>query len=306
MRRVAVGCLLSMGSCTFGSGGNGSSAGLGETTDDATTATATATTTGTPSPASTSEGAEGTSSGGADVDPSTSSTGGPEPTDTDAGSTGAPPGCNVANGGCDLNATCDDGSGRVTCTCNVGWQGDGTTCASSGVLSTLRVEVPCNGEQTGCTNAGGFCITGSSFEEDSAVMEGDPGVTYNVTLELRGALSEATILGGMPDGLWNDGGTPVAGDLWSAVALTVSEPGQSYYVNAGLSGHGYCTIIDYPRIVPVTTGATVTITYADLNMCAALNEDVSGVPIVFPGIDNGMAYDGQFLQVDMASSVPQQ
>ena len=304
MARVGCGCLLVLASCTFGSGGNGGSVGIGESTggDPATTSTGT----GTPPPVSTSGGADGSSSDGADADPSTSSTSGADATDTGLGSTGAAATCNVANGGCDLNATCEDGTGRVVCTCNAGWQGEGTTCASSGVLPTLRVEVPCVGEQQGCTIAGGYCITGASFDEDSAVMEGDEGITYNVTIDLRGALSEATIAGGMTDGLWNDGGVPLVGDLWAPVALTVSDPGQSYYVNTGDSGHGYCTIIDYQRVIAVTTGATVTITYDDFNMCAALNEDSGGTPMAFPGIDNGMAYDGQFLQVDMADSIPLQ
>ena len=30
---------------------------------------------------------------------------------------------------CDANATCDDGSGVIECTCNEGWDGDGLTCA---------------------------------------------------------------------------------------------------------------------------------------------------------------------------------
>lgn len=37
--------------------------------------------------------------------------------------------CADANGGCDPHATCDDSSGSPACTCVVGFEGDGKTCA---------------------------------------------------------------------------------------------------------------------------------------------------------------------------------
>ncbi|MFI5306668.1 MAG: EGF domain-containing protein [Polyangiales bacterium] len=57
---------------------------------------------------------------------STDSDGAAPDTTTDAGTDAGAPHCSSTS--CDANATCDDGSGVIKCTCNTGFDGDGTTC----------------------------------------------------------------------------------------------------------------------------------------------------------------------------------
>jgi hypothetical protein len=305
MRRLGPAGLLPLGvwaGCMFGSSGGGG-AQLGESTtgdEVASTGAVASTAPGTDTTAASGDSADTTTG----VPAGSSSSGETDP--TEASSTGAGIACGQDNGGCDLNATCDDAGDEIICTCNRGWAGDGSTCASSGSLPTLRFEVPCVGSQVGCSNSDGFCLTGSLEETAMAVMEGDPGVVYNVTISLRGVVAEKSYLGGVTDAYWNEGGTPGL-DTWAVARIDVSDPLQSFFLNAGTSGSPFCDRLDYDRVVPIATGATVTIGYYDTNLCAAHNEDAFGMPITFDDVEPiGLPFDGQFLQVDTVSSTPQQ
>lgn len=255
----------------------------------------------------TSPGTSAASTSVADAEGSGASTAAETTTATTSGDTSAdgttdvdPPSCADDNGGCDPDATCRDGSGTVVCTCNPGYEGDGRRCSVDATLPTLRIEVPCMGPM-GCNNP--YC-NASNSETDEAVLGGNPAVSYEVTLRFRGVIEEKNYFGGDEDGFWNEGGNP-DNDGWNTYSLDISTPAQTYWLNSGNPGADHCQPVDYQRTLSVMGGSTVRVAMNDTNNCAAPNNDDQGEPIVIPGIPpDPMAFDGQFLQVDVVDIVP--
>lgn len=59
------------------------------------------------------------------------------------------------------------------------------------------------------------------------------------------------------------------------------------------------------NIVTVAAGALVTLTANSVESVETFNRDGSGVPVVVTGVPPApLAYDGQFVQVDVESVVP--
>ena len=79
--------------------------------------------------------------------------------------------CATDNGGCDVNAACTTIDGAVSCTCNAGYEGAGTSCAD--INECLTNNGGCDPLKT-CTNTpGGFqcgaCPDGTVDQDGSCI-----------------------------------------------------------------------------------------------------------------------------------------
>ena len=127
--------------------------------------------------------------------------------------------------------------------------------------------------------------------QDSGVMPGEAGTSYNVTLRFRGVVEPKTYSSGTNDGAsWQVGGT-AAVDNSNVYQLYISSPPQTYYLNRGTSG-GACAAIDYTKTVTIDAGASVRL-YASSIDGAQTNHAISA-----PGItDPAQPYAGQFIDM---------
>lgn len=165
-------------------------------------------------------------------------------------------------------------------------------------LDGLRWELPC----TRPTGDPTVCETLPSAST-SATMGGAPGAVYDVTLRFRGVVEISTYIGGSSNGYWQIGGSPPAASTINVYGLDVSSPGQTYYVNQGVS-HRVVVALDYTETVPIAAGATVTLRADSRDSYELRNIGASGQPIVVPGVPPApMAFDGQFVQMDVISVV---
>ncbi len=121
-----------------------------------------------------------------------------------------------------------------------------------------------------------FCPTVPDFISNNSVLPctnqtptvatfaGNPAVTYNVDFTLAGIYEGKAYSGGTPingDRVIS-GGTPSA-DENNIVKLEVSSPAATYYLNNGrptLPGHGFCIPVEQTFTIPITGGATLTLT----------------------------------------------
>ncbi len=171
-------------------------------------------------------------------------------------------------------------------------------CAEvAGTLNGLRLELPCTGPidaAVGCK-----CPNTSTA---SATLQGKSGTQYEVTLRFRGVVEQKAYTGGTVDGYWYAGGGGVANDGFNAYKLTIQDPPQTYFLNAGSSDILHCFAIDYTRTVRVSAGAAVTLTADAGDSVEVTNLDANGVAIVIPGVPPApQAYNGQFVQMDVVS-----
>jgi hypothetical protein len=179
-------------------------------------------------------------------------------------------------------------------------------------LAGLRWELP-------CTSPGSpFCPTvvdGSDVRVVKATLSGTSGQTYAVTLHFRGVVEEKTYVGndaggasaGSPDGAANPqffvSGGADNGDTANVYELQVSDPPQTYFMNAGASSMPHTSWLDYVATIPMKAGATITLTANAVDDSEYANSNgVDGGPVLVPGVPPyPMAYDGQFIQIDVAS-----
>ncbi len=167
-------------------------------------------------------------------------------------------------------------------------------------LDGLRWELPC----TQGTSDPTVCET-LPLVSTSATMGGAPGALYDVTLRFRGVVEVSTYVGGSASGSWQIGGSPPAGSTINVYGLDVSSPGQTYFVNQGVS-HRVVVAIDYTETVPIAAGATVTLHADSRDAYELRNVDASGQPIVVAGVPPAPgAFDGQFVQMDVVSVAKQ-
>jgi len=177
---------------------------------------------------------------------------------------------------------------------------DTTDANVAASLNGLRWELPC----TQSTGDPTVCVTIPSVST-SATMGGVSGAVYGVTLRFRGIVEISTYVGGSSSGYWQIGGSPPAGSTINVYGLDVSSPGQTYFVNQGIS-HRVVVALDYTETVPIAAGATVTLNADSRDSLELRNLDASGQPIVVPGVAPApMAFDGQFVQMDVVSVVKQ-
>ena len=210
---------------------------------------------------------------------------------TCAGGTGVCCGGACVTGACCTAADCGVDPSGFVCTA-------AHACVDvAGSLDGLLWLLPCAPGATG-TSCGTVATTTAS-----ATMGGALGVTYDVTVRLRGVVEQKTYPGGCASGSWSVNGT-VNGDPYNVYRLAVSSPAQTFYINAGTSYITNTFALDYQQTFRVDAGATVTL-YADAVDSAEIrNLDATGTPISIPGVAVAQPYDGQFVQLDVVSVVP--
>jgi len=207
------------------------------------------------------------------------------------GGTGVCCGGTCVTGACCTAADCGADPAGFVCTTE-------HACVDvAGTLDGLLWLLPCAPGATGTS-----CAT-TPTTSASATMGGTPGVTYDVTVRLRGVVEQKTYPAGCTSGAWSSGGV-INGDPYNVYRITVSSPAQTYYVNAGTSNITHTWALDYQQTFRVDAGATVTL-FADVVDGAEIrNLDATGTPISIPGVAVAQPYDGQFVQLDVVAVTP--
>lgn len=189
-------------------------------------------------------------------------------------------------------------------------------------LGQLRLNLHC-GERTSGTSDSCFlklpspltaCPAEGHRPEVRATMQGDPGVTYAVTLHVRGVVEPKTYRNGQPvpgtgsldnKGLFYAGGEPGGNPIYNSYGLDVTAPSQRYFVNNWVEGD-YVLALDYRVALQIESGATVSV-YGFTQRCQISYdcEDLRNVvdcpykPLA--GVEH-LPDHGQFLQVDFESA----
>lgn len=208
-----------------------------------------------------------------------------------AGGTGVCCGGTCVTGTCCTAADCGVDPGGFVCTA-------AHTCVDvAGSLDGLLWLLPCTPGATG-TSCGTVATTTAS-----TTMGGAPGVTYDVTVRLRGVVEQKTYPGGCASGSWSVNGG-INGDPYNIYRLQVSSPAQTFYINAGTSYITSTFALDYQQTFRVDAGATVTLFADAVDGAEIRNLDATGTPISIPGVAVAQPYDGQFVQLDVLSVVP--
>ncbi len=206
-------------------------------------------------------------------------------------------------------ANCSEPGGS----CPVGSACEAAQCvAVAGSLSGLRWDLPCtDGHAT--VN----CVCPDTVMH-TAQLQGTTGASYQVTLLFRGIVEQKTYSGGTtglavnegPGGQGNaayfvEGATPSAGDTFNIYELDVSSPAQTFYLNVGSSGIDQTFLIDYQATITMDAGATVTLTGNSLGGVETFNRGADTNPVVVPDVPPApAAFDGQFVQMDVVSVLP--
>ena len=159
----------------------------------------------------------------------------------------------------------------------------------------LRVEMPC-----GSPSGADWCTT-TGILDDTAVVVGEPGRSYEVVVRVRGVFEDTSYEGGTRDGYFHTDGTTVAGDPFNVVGLDVDAGAQRYFLNSGVSDTNETAAIDYTATVVVAAGSTLRLYVDDQNLVTARNYDAHTVPDVPPYPE---VFDGQFVQLDVTELRP--
>jgi hypothetical protein len=168
---------------------------------------------------------------------------------------------------------------------------------AAAALDGLRWQLPCADNEN---HGNGYCDSPAT-DAKSATLSGNPGARYDITLRFRGVVEEKTYLYGTADGHWQAGGVPNE-DLYNVYKLEIAAPAQTYYLNAGQTGLGYCVPIDYTKTVQANAGALVSLTADSIDSSQVDNHSDPGYPLVVPEIAPAPdAYNGQFIQMDVVS-----
>lgn len=180
-------------------------------------------------------------------------------------------------------------------------------CGLAGQLSGLMWRIPCgnNGEDETCP-----CV---SPGDQYVTITGAVGVTYNVTIRIRGIVETKDYLGGsqlitpdeQSDTYVVKDSTYNLADGYNVYALSVSNPSAIYYLNSSTthpcaSSSPY--ILDYTVIIPMTTGATIGL-LADVRDANQMTNRTNLESDNSPAIDIVQPYNGQFLEMSVVSIV---
>jgi hypothetical protein len=145
--------------------------------------------------------------------------------------------------------------------------------------------------------------------ETQVTFGGDPSVTYDVELRIRGLTEPKDFSGGeVQQQYFQIGGTPGSND-YNIYSITVGDPAQVYTLNRNEMGVGHYTfMLDYTVTIPIQGGTTVTLTMIDPNNIAIANpggSSGSSEPYVVPEIPPfPEPFHGQFIQMDVLSVTP--
>ncbi len=152
----------------------------------------------------------------------------------------------------------------------------------------------------------------------TAQLQGTNGTSYQVTLLFRGIVEQKTYSGGTTGlavgeeaggqgnpAFFVEGATPSSGDTFNIYELDVSSPAQSFFLNVGTSGIDQTFLIDYQATIAMDAGATVTLTGNSLGGVETFNRGADFNPVVVPDVPPApAAFDGQFVQMDVVSVLP--
>jgi hypothetical protein len=164
----------------------------------------------------------------------------------------------------------------------------------------------------------------SSDQERSrldVVLSGDAGKLYEVRLRVRGLLEPRRYIGGQlvdPANKWlYAGGEPDpsrknGGHAYNIYQIAVSEPKQHYFLNRDTDNHlggGYTpshTIfkVDYPLVLKVKGGATISVITDDLAKSGMINNADKQIIEGLPPDLIPQPWDGQFFHITVESVAP--
>ena len=186
-----------------------------------------------------------------------------------------------------------------------------------GQLSGLSWMFPCfpaggvPGQYCQCSNTPDFTIS------NSTTLDGAPSTSYSVTIRIRGVFETKAYTGGTTDGeFWQTGGSPDA-TVQNWYQLTISDPAQTYYINAGWAGapvhNNTVYVVDYEKTLTIASGAVVTLAAnTGTDQYEAENVGNDSYPAGLSVTDNDPShpivvtqpYNGQFAQIDAITVVP--
>jgi len=164
----------------------------------------------------------------------------------------------------------------------------------AGALHGLRWEMP-------CVKKGTTCAAAIPRPIKSTRLGGDANHIYSVTLQFRGVVEQQSYAGGTKNGLWYSGGRS-ANSAYNIYKLEITDPPQTYYLNAGRAGIRRCWLIDYVQTVRIRGGAEIILSADAQDGRLIGNVDGQGNPIIVPGVPpSPQPYNGQFIQMDVLS-----
>jgi hypothetical protein len=145
----------------------------------------------------------------------------------------------------------------------------------------------------------------SNPPDQVVTLSGAPGVTYAVTLRIRGVFEVSSYVGGTAgsNSLVRINSTPPAAT--NIYSLHLSAPATTLYLNNGVQ-HYPIDAYDYQITVNMTAGATLTL-HADGQDGSELANGANVSVPVNPGdppITVTQPYNGQFMQLDVVSIIP--
>jgi hypothetical protein len=239
---------------------------------------------------STTGGAGGSNGGGGGggVASGGSSTGGSGSGGVAAGSGGVGGGAGALTGG-------KGGSGGA----------GGAADSPAAALDKFRFECPCKAGAANHTSDGNCNVTPETDRQTVVkTMGGDATKIYDVTFRVRGLTEPNTYKNGMLQGerFYIGGSTNTPG--YTSYMMTVADPPRHYFFNySATTGHVHFKL-DYQVTVKIRGGSRVTF---DVDGDGSVpdghqvsNFDNMVVPDVPPA---PMAYDGQFIQLDVVSAL---
>lgn len=200
-----------------------------------------------------------------------------------------------------------------------GGAGSGGSAGTSEVASSLnglRVDDPCAGTPT--TENGAVCQhvmltqAGGFKSAKTATIAGTAGVTYDVTLRIRGIVEPTNISGGMRPSTttfqymgmafrtepFTVGGTVQSPD-YAQWHIHVASPAQELYLNDYQKSGHYIFELDYEITVPMAANTEVTLDATDSNERQIVNYEGYALDDI-PGSMN----HGQFVQIDVIAVAP--
>jgi hypothetical protein len=178
--------------------------------------------------------------------------------------------------------------------------GGGSLLELASDFDGLRIEVLCNGTVYQPE------VCGVDADQDVQSFDkafgGEAATTYDVTLRVRGVVEPMTYTGGTKTDRFYVGGMKQDPE-WNIYSLVVTAPAQSYFFNASDAVGYEIDTVDYEVTIPMQGGTALTFGVNGQNQHTIANFEDLVVPDIPPAPD---PIDGQFLQFDVISVVPQE
>jgi hypothetical protein len=180
----------------------------------------------------------------------------------------------------------------------------------AGSLSGLRWELPCT------TPSPTICPTVSKVVL-TASLGGPSGSAFDVTLRFRGVVEARNYTGRVTDAgiapeeggtnasLFQVGGSSAGGGDANIYELDIDDPPQTFFLNSPPIDFGGVEAVDYTVTIPMMAAAHVRLTADPTDGYEYSNEGPDAGPVVPPGVPPApMAFDGQFVQMDVVAVTP--